>query len=165
MATRYTFSPVKATFPSANSPALTAINLRPVLAFDASTDETAYFDNNVAPEGLTGTITVTIHYVMASATSGSVRWQAALEAVTPGDATDLDATTSFDTSNSNGATVPGTAGYLGTVAITMTNTDSIAAGDYFRLSINRDADGTSGTDDATGDAYLLVVELKDEGDL
>jgi hypothetical protein len=42
----------------------------------------------------------------------------------------------------------------------MTNADSIAAGDYVRLRVRRDADGTSGTDDATGDMGLLLAELR-----
>lgn len=158
MATRIIWSPLAAEFPASNFPALTLINRRPVLAFDASTDETAYF-TGVAPQGLTGTITVVITYMMASATSGNIYWQAALEAVTAADATDLDAGTSFDTANSGNGAVPGTAGYMQQISITMTNADGLAAADYFRLSVNRDADNASDT--ATGDAYLLAVELRD----
>jgi hypothetical protein len=98
---------------------------------------------------------------MASATANNVRFQAALEAITDGDATDTDAASSFDTANSNGVAVPGTAGYIDQLSITMTTADSIAAGDYCRLRINRDADGTSGSDTATGDAQVLAVELRD----
>lgn len=158
MATRFVGTPLAAEFPSSNYPALTLVNRRPVLAFDASTDETAYW-TGVAPQGLTGTITVVITYMMASATSGNIYWQAQLEAVTDGDATDLDAGTSFDTANSGNGAVPGTAGYIDQISITMTNADGLAAADYFRLSVNRDAD--NGSDTATGDAYLLAVELRD----
>ena len=158
MATRFVGTPLAAEFPSSNYPALTLINRRPVLAFDASTDETAYW-TGIAPQGLTGTITVVITYMMASATSGNIYWQAALEAVTDGDSTDLDAGTSFDTANSGNGAVPGTAGYIDQISITMTNADGLAAADYFRLSVNRDAD--NGSDTATGDAYLLAVELRD----
>lgn len=160
MASRFVFGPLAAEFPAASFPQLMTVNARPALAFDAAADESCYW-TAIAPQGLTGTITVVISYIMASATTGAARWQAALEAVTDGDTTDLDAGTSFDTANSAGATVPGTAGYIDQISITMTNADSIAAGDYFRLSLNRDADGTSGTDDAAGDAYALVVELRD----
>jgi hypothetical protein len=160
MASRFVFTPYSAEYPTSNFPQILPVNARPVLAFDAATDETCYW-TSIAPQGLTGTITVIISYIMASATSGAARWQAAIEAVSDGDSTDLDATTSFDTANSAGATVPGTVGHIDQVSITMTNADSIAAGDYFRLSLNRDADGTSGTDDATGDAYVLACELRD----
>lgn len=160
MATRAVFTPTSAEFPASGFAVPSVVNDRPVIAFDASTDENVYF-TDIAPQGLTGTITALITYMMASATTGSVRFQAALEAVTDGDATDLDAGTSFDTDNSAGATVPGTAGHIDQLSVTMTNADSIAAGDYYRLRVRRDADGTSGTDDATGDCYVLAVELRD----
>ncbi len=159
MASRFVFTPLAAEFPAANFPQLTLVNRRPALAFDAATDETAYW-TGIAPQGLTGTITVLLYFVMASATSNNTVWEAALEAVTPGDATDLDATTSFDAANSSGAVAsPGTAGHLAVATITMTNADSIAPGDYFRLAVNRDAN--NGSDNAAGDALLLGVELRD----
>lgn len=161
MATRLIFTPNSAEFPASNFPALTIVNRRPVLAFDASTDETAYW-TAIAPQGITGTITLVISYMMASATSGTVGIQAQIEAVTDGDATDLDGTTSFDTvNNSASTTVPGTAGYIDQISITMTNNDSLAAADYLRVSINRDADGSAITDSATGDLYLLAAEFRD----
>ena len=99
---------------------------------------------------------------MASATSGTVGLQAQIEAVSDGDVTDLDATTSFDTvNNSASTTVPGTAGQIDQISITLTNADSLAAADYYRISVNRDADGSAITDSATGDLYLLAIELRD----
>lgn len=161
MSTRFIFDPTSASFPSSNFPAPGVDGQsRPYLGFDATTDETCYW-TGIAPQDLSGAITVVITYRMTSATTGACRWQSALEAISDGDAVDTDSTSSFDTANSNGATVPGTAGYIDQISITMTNADSIAAGDYFRLSVNRDADGTSGTDDATGDAEILAVELRD----
>jgi hypothetical protein len=156
--TRYTFTPESAHFPATNFPALTLVNRRPALAFDAATDETAYW-TFVAPQGLTGALVAKVHYIMASATSGAVYFQAALEAITPGDSTDLDAGTSFDTANSGNGNVPGTAGYEQAISITLTNADSVAAGDLVRIAINRDADHAS--DNATGDALVLAVELQD----
>lgn len=158
MATRFVLTPEAAQFPDSNFPQLVKVNARMALAFDPGTDETAYW-TGIAPQGLTGTITAIVHYIMASATSGTLVLQAAIEAITPGDAVDLDAGTSFDTANSGSGTVPGTAGYEQAISITMTNADSIAAGDYFRLSLARDADNASDT--ATGDAYVLAVELRD----
>jgi hypothetical protein len=160
MSTRAVFLPTGVEFPSSAFCVPGLINDRPVLAFDAATDENAYW-TDVAAQGFTGAVTVVITYMMASATTGAVRFQVALEAVTDGDSTDLDAGTSFDTDNSAGATVPGTAGFIDQLSVTMTNADSIAAGDYYRLRLRRDADGTSGTDDAAGDCYVLAVELRD----
>lgn len=161
MATRFIGTPHAAEFPSSNFPQITQINQRPVLAFDAATDETAYW-TDIAPQGLTGTLTLIVTYCMASATSGTVGLQAQVEAITDGDATDLDSTTSFDTvNNSASTTVPGTAGYIDQISITLTNADSLAAADYYRIALNRDADGSAITDSATGDLYLLAIELRD----
>jgi hypothetical protein len=158
MATRYTFSPLQAEFPTSNFPQLMMVNSRPVLAFDAGTDETCYW-TFVAPSNLTGALTVWVYYIMASATSGDIYFQASLEAVTGGDALDLDAATSFDSANTHGETALATAGYMRPISITLTNNDSIAADDLVRLRINRDADNASDT--ATGDCYVLAVALRD----
>lgn len=135
------------------------VNRRPVLAYDASTQETAYW-TVVVPQGWTGTKTAVISYIMASATANLVDFEVAVEAVTAADATDLDAADSFDTVNSQNGTVPGTAGYLGQISVTLTNNDSSAAADYMRVSVSRDADdGTNDT--AAGDCYVLLVEIRD----
>lgn len=161
MATRAILLPLAAEPPESGTfPEIVTVNGRPALAFDASADETARW-TLVAAAGWTGTITLVVSYIMASATSGAVRVQAQVEAVSDGDTIDLDATTSFDTANSAGATVPGTAGQIDQLSITLTNNDSSAAADYLRISLNRDADGTSGTDDAAGDCYVLACELRD----
>jgi hypothetical protein len=159
MATRFVGTPFSAEFPSSSFPQLTQINQRPALAFDAAASEAAYW-TDIAPQGLTGTLTLLVYYVMASATSGNVILRAQVEAVTDGDATDLDSTTSFDTANSSAATaVPGTAGYIDVISITLTNKDSIAAGDLYRISLDRDA--ANGSDTASGDLLVLAVELRD----
>lgn len=158
--TRVPLHPFSAEFPSSNFPALMTVNARPVLAFDASTAETCYW-TFPWPQGITGSVTAEMQYFMASATSGKVDFEIQIEAVTPGDATDLDATTSFATANTITApTVPGTAGYLGTFSCTISNTDSWAAGDYVRLALKRDAaDGTNDT--AAGDCYICLGELRE----
>lgn len=156
--TRFVLTPNAAEFPASNFPQLMLVNQRPVLAFDASTNETCYWTAAV-PQGWTGTKTAYIYYIMASATSGDVDIDVAVEAVTDGDATDLDAGTSFDTTNStDNTTVPGTAGYMDVVAVTLTNNDSSAAGDYVRFSLTRDA----ASDTATGDMYVLAMEIRDD---
>lgn len=160
--TRLVLLPNAAEFPSANFPQLMAIHSterRQVLAFDAATVEGCRW-TFAAPQGLTGTMNAIVYYCMASATSGKVDFEASIEAVTPDDALDLDAATGFDTANAANETVPGTAGYMSSLAITLTNNDSMAAGDLVRLKLERDAD--DGTDDtATGDAYVLAVEFRD----
>ena len=70
MATRFIFTPESAHFPASNFPPLTQVNRRPALAFDAATDETAYWQA-IAPQGFTGTVTAVVTYIMASATIGT----------------------------------------------------------------------------------------------
>ena len=159
MATRAICTPESAHYPATNFPALLLSNRRPVLAFDASTAETAYW-TFVAPQGITGTLTAVISYAMASATSGGVAFDIAVEAISSGDATDTDATTSFDSVNAgNDGTVPGTAGYMEQISITLTNMDSVAAADYLRISVARDV--ADAADTATGDCYVFAVEIRD----
>ena len=159
MATRFVFIPFSAEFPASSFPELKLINRRPVLGFDAATSESCYW-TGIAPQGLTGTLTALVTYIMASATTGAVILRSQIEAVTDGDATDLDTATSFDTANASATTtVPGTAGYIDQISITLTNADAIAAGDYFRLLIDRDAANASDT--AAGDLQILSVELRD----
>jgi hypothetical protein len=155
--------PESARFPASNAARLAEVSRTSgrllALAFDPTTDQTAVW-RLIIPQGVSSTLTLVVSYIMASATTGSVRFQAAVEAITPGDATDLDAGESFDTDNSAGATVPGTAGYEAALSITLTNADSYAAGDRVTIRLRRDADGTSGTDDAAGDCYVTGCELR-----
>lgn len=159
MSTRAVLTPLAAEFPSTNFPQLLPVNNRPVLAFDAATSEACQW-TSVAPQGLTGTLTAVITYMMASATTGGVAFDVSIEAVTSGDATDLDAGDSFDSVNTGtDAAVPGTAGYMEQISITLTNKDSIAVADYFRLKLARNV--ADAADTATGDCYVLAVELRD----
>lgn len=162
MATRFIGLPNAAEFPSSNFPQLSQANQRPVLAFDATTDEACYWAD-IAAQGLTGTLTLVVSFIMASATSGNIVFQAQIEAIGSGDSSpDLDSATSFDTANNSGqVSVPATAGLLKQFSITLTNADSIAVADYYRISLNRDADSTTATDDAAGDCLVLATELRD----
>lgn len=161
MATRMVFTPESAHFPATNFPqiVMVATPRRMVLAFDAATAETCYW-TGVVPQGWTGTVTGVISYMMASATSGGVAFSLTVEAVTSGDAVDLDAGTSFDSVNTGtDAAVPGTAGYMEQISITITNADSAAAADYVRFGLTRAV--ADAADTATGDCYVLAVEIRD----
>jgi hypothetical protein len=146
--------------PSTNYATLDVRNLHPCLDFDASTNEEAVF-SAVMPQNYAGTTGVTtyIHYAMSSATSNTVDWDAAWELI--GDQQlDIDAD-SFAAANSvDNTTVPGTSGLVDIVSIAFTDgadMDSVAAGDSFRIKITRDATN----DDATGDAELYKVEIRE----
>lgn len=154
-------TPESAHYPATNFGALALLNQRPVLAFDASTEETAYW-TAPAIQGLATPIVAVVTYCMAAATSGAVVLGVQIEAISDGDATDIDAGTSFDaTNNSASTTVPGTAGYIDQISIALTNNDSIAAGDLARIAVARKT--ADAGDTATGDLYLIQVELRDNG--
>ena len=136
-----------------------ASGARPYLAFDAATDEAAYW-TMACPQGFTAPLTAVISYAMASATANAVVWDITVEALTSADAVDTDTTESLDTANTAAAdTVPGTAGHLKQVSTALTNGDSVAAADYVRIRIRRV--GSSGSDTATGDAFFLGCEIRD----
>lgn len=163
MATRLILTPENAQFPSANFPQLLTIHATErimALAFDAATVEGCFW-RTIVPQGWTGTLTAVITYCMASATSNKVDFEVSMQAITDADALDIDNATSYDTANGITApTVPGTAGYIDQVSCTLTNNDSSAAGDWVTFKLERDADdGTNDT--ATGDAYVLSVEIRD----
>ena len=154
--------------PQANEPPTSAFatldtrNAHPVLDFDGATDEEAVF-TAVLPAGYAGNgLTVQTWWMFTSATSGSLRVQAAIERIDVS-SLDLDAD-SFAAFQSAGGTAPGTSGRVILVPVTFTDgaqMDSLAAGELFRLKIRRDADGTSGTDDITTDAELVAVLVKE----
>lgn len=97
-----------------------------------------------------------VQYKMASATTGAVVIDGRVAAVTPGDATDVDAK-AFGSANTTTNTVPGTVGHLKEVSLTLTNDDSLAAGDFVVVYLARD--GSSGSDTATGDMGIISVYL------
>ena len=73
---------------------------------------------------------VKVQYKMASATSNGVVIEGRLAAVSDPDATDVDAK-AFAAANTAGtSTVPGTAGHMNEISLTLTNADSVAAGDF-----------------------------------
>lgn len=154
--------------PLANEPPSSAFatpdlrNVHPVLDFDGSTDEEAVWTGRLSDAYSGGGLTVIIQCAFTSATSGSVRWQAAIERVDLS-SLDIDAD-SFASFQSAGGTAPGTSGQTIDVSIAFTSgaqMDSLAAGETFRLKIRRDADGTSGTDNITTDAEVLLVQVKE----
>jgi hypothetical protein len=153
------FTPQHNIPPSSNYATLDLRNGQLVLEFDAATDESAYFTGILPRNYAGGGLTVNIVWAADTATSGACRWQASIERCN----TDMDSD-SFASAQSAGSTTNGTSGIPTTTAITFTDgaqMDSLAVGETFRLKINRDADGTSGTDDMTGDAQLIAIEIKE----
>ncbi len=122
--------------------------------FDASVDEHIMW-TFVMPNNYASAPVLKVYYKATSATSGTVVFGAALMALTDGDAVDADAD-SHDTANVGTGTVPGTAGHIDIQSITMTNADSVAAGDWVQLVLFRDISA----DSVSGDLEVPVVELQ-----
>lgn len=135
-------------------------NQHPILAHDDTTNEYCMF-SDVMPQNYAGTtgVTVYIHYAMATAVADTVDWDAAFELIGDQDQ-DIDADGFAAVNSVDNTTVPGQAGLVDIVSIAFTDgadMDSIDAGDGFRIKINRDA----ASDDATGDAQILFVEIRE----
>lgn len=138
-------------------------NSVPVLDADDTTDESAVFGAVLPSNYAGGGLTVTIVWMATSATTGGVSWDASFEAH-PDDAFDIDADGFASANNSGSATTASATGEQQYTSITFTDgadMDSVAAGESFRLKITRDANGTTATDDMSGDAELLRVIVKE----
>lgn len=157
--TRMVFTPMHFDHATAGLTTITASGgvPRPVLAFDAATDEMVVF-TQIAPQGLTGALSAILTLAGGAASTNSTYWEVSLEAFTDGEV-DIDSADSFDTVNTGNVAMPATQGHTKTLAITLTNADSVAAGDLIRLKISRDANNAS--DNFAGDAYLLAVEIRE----
>ena len=74
------------------------------------------------------------------------------------DAQDVDAK-AFAAANTSGtSTVPGTAGHMNEISLTLTNADSVAAGDFVVVYLARDV--AAAGDTATGDMEVIAVSLE-----
>jgi hypothetical protein len=125
------------------------------LNFDAAQTEQVTWQF-VMPANYLSAPILKVQYKMTSATSGDVRVDARLAAVTPGDATDVDAK-AFGSANTATQTVAGTAGHVKEISVTLTNADSVAAGDLVYVYLART--GADVADTATGDMEVVAVYL------
>lgn len=146
--------------PSSNFATLDMRNGHPVLNFDAGTDESAVFTAIMPRHYSGGGITAYVHWCAASATSGDVIWDVSFERIGEGQQ-DIDSD-GFASVQSVTATAPGTSGNVDIASIAFTNgaqMDSVAVGEMFRIKVTRDAN--NGSDNMTGDAQLVCIELKE----
>ena len=144
---------------AANYATLNTRNGHPTLDFDTTTAESAVFSFVVPRNYAGGGITVYVIWCAASATTGTIGWLIEFERVDAG-TLDIDADSYASTQTVTAATVSGTSGVTSTTNVAVSNganMDSIAVGELARLRIKRDV----GNDNASGDAQLLAVELKE----
>ena len=146
--------------PTANYATLDTRNQHPCLDFDATTNESAVF-SAIMPQNYAGTtgVTVYLHYAVSTATADTVDWDVAWERI--GDQQlDIDGDSFAAVNSVDNTTVPGTSGLVDIVSVAFTDgadMDSVAKGESFRLMVTRDA----ASDDATGDAELYKVEVRE----
>lgn len=132
----------------------------PVLDFAPDASEYADWQCVMPRNYAGGGLTVIIHWMASNATSGGVRWEAALARVAD-DALDVDGDQSYDT-NGVTATTASACGEVDYATITFTDgadMDSVVAGDVFWFRLYRDHDHAN--DDMANDAELVSIEIRE----
>lgn len=136
MAVRYTFNADNVRFPSASFPQYKVNDSRrPVLGFDDTNTETAYFEA-VAGSGWSGSIGASILGWSACSQSGSIVWQLSVEAVSPGEALDMRSACSFAAGASVLVGISTGSGVLLSASLAPDD-DGAVAGDKLRFALTR----------------------------
>ncbi len=148
--------------PAANFATLDTRNSIPVLDFDDTTAETAEF-SGVMPRHYAGTtgITVTLGWMATdtTVTPHVVDWDVAFKSVSD-DADDLDSKAYAAVNSNDDEQEASASGEVKYSTITFTDgadMDSVAAGEYFRMKVTRDATN----DTLTDDAELVFAEIRE----
>lgn len=161
---RHQLLPAEAMFLGSEFPQFKKINGSnyPVdaLFFDdggASTAEAAFW-KLIADVYGSGSLQVDIYWYADTASSGNVKWNAQLAAITPDSDTQDIETDALATADYTVDSHLGTTGQrLHRATIALSNLDSLAPGDFLTLKIARDADNAADT--MSGDAAVVLVEL------
>lgn len=134
---------------------------RPVLLYDASTDEAAAWTGVLPATYAGGGLTVDLVWGSATgATTGNCIWLVAIESTTP-DADSMN-TDNFGADNTVTDAAPTSANTSVTAQVTFTDgadMGSLAAGEMYRIRVTRDADNVSDT--LAGDAELYAVYVRE----
>ena len=148
---------IDCTPPTSNQATPDRRNNHQVLDFDASTEESTYYDGVLPRHYAGGGLTLYVHTTATSATTGDYKIGGSIERMN----TDLDAD-SFATEQVATSTTNGTSGIITVTSITFSsgaNMDSLAAGEAFRLKLARKAADVADT--MTGDLEVHLLELKE----
>ena len=152
------WGPLNGAPPSSNYATVDTRNGVPVLDFDASTEEATVFGGVLPRHYGGGGLTVTVHWMATSATSGDVVWGGSVERQN----TDQDADSFATEQLSAAVTANGTSGIPTSSTIAHTsgaNMDSLAAGEPFRYKLARKV--ANAGDTMTGDAEVVAVEIRE----
>lgn len=120
-------------------------------AFSPTAVETIAVSIAVPPDYGGGGFVAAYYYEMATGNSGDVRWIFGATSFAEGEVVTLGSTVLIDDA------VPGTLHDLG-IAVLPITTPAANIGELLSLQVERD--GAATEDDATGDANLLMVELR-----
>jgi hypothetical protein len=127
------------------------------LAFDGGSTETVYFKRRLAGYG-SGDLTLNITWYADTATSGVVRWSAAVACITPNSDSQDAESKAFATATDTDDTHLGTTGQrVHGHDIVISNPDSAAAGDLVWIRLQRL--GGHANDTMAGDAIFTEAEL------
>jgi len=152
--------PQSAKLPTSNPAVIGAGNSGWRLLFDDTTQETATWEFILDDDYGSGTLYADVYFSMASGEADEVQWEVYVMAVTATtDNADWD-TDSYDTENVGVTTVAATAGRPYKQTITLTNDDSLAAGDMIRIKISTDSDDAV-NDDASGDREFRHAVIRE----
>jgi hypothetical protein len=147
--------------PNASTPPqLDTRNGHVVWDFDAAVNEILDFEPVLPRNYNGGGLTVALIWSATTATAGVARWLVSFERH-QADVTDID-TDSFATAQAVNATAPATNGARSYDEIAFTDgaqIDNLAAGESFRLRVERDA--TNAADTMVGDAELARIEIRE----
>jgi hypothetical protein len=156
------FTPLSNEPPASSYATLDTRNGYVVLDFDDASDEAAIFRGIMPLHYAGGGVTVTVGWMATSATTGTISLDVAFMSITD-DADDLDSKSFASYNNANPTTASAT-GEVDYVDITFTDgadMDSVAAGEAFFIKVQRDGDGTTSTDNLSGDMELVFVSIKE----
>jgi hypothetical protein len=129
----------------------------PALDFDASTAESTFFYFQATAYG-SGNLTLDVYWYADTASSGDVVWGCQLAAITADTDTQDVETDGLATAQTVTDSHLGTTGQrVHKASITVSNLDSIAAGDWCVLKFYRDA--AAGGDTMSGDASIVKLVL------
>lgn len=126
-------------------------------AFDAATEEAAFFDFRAVNYG-SGNLTVALDWYADTASTGAVMWGAQIAAITPSVDTQDVETDALATVATTTTTHLGTTGQrLHRTSITVSALDSLALDDDVRIRVARVA--ANAADTMAGDAILTRVSV------
>jgi hypothetical protein len=151
------WGPLSGLPPASGYATLDVRNGHAVLDFDAAADESVVFGAVLPAHYGGGDLAIELHWTSTSATSGNVRWLAAVEKTS---GADIDAD-GFGTASAATAAAPASAGTLTktTLNVSAGAAGNPAAGDALRLKITRDADDAADT--MADDAELWAIHLSE----